>query len=194
MDDHFCGQLREGDITYSYLLSETWGKMECQGRCLVMLLLFLNSFGSVLFVCCWCVVFVFGFWCCFLGDKWAFCQKVFAKAPGLTRGVPNSKHYFTTSFLGGRCRKAMLGVCPCTRHFDCNIAYQEEQQNDNSTPALTTHCIRVVDQTPSTGFRHHSLEEGAGKRCSECGRGHVFVLIKNGCTRAKDGKTPALTP
>ena len=23
---------------------------------------------------------------------------------------PNSKHWFTTSFLGGRCRKAMLGV------------------------------------------------------------------------------------
>ena len=23
----------------------------------------------------------------------------------------NSKHWFTTSFLGGRCRKAMLGVC-----------------------------------------------------------------------------------
>ena len=26
---------------------------------------------------------------------------------------PNSKHWFTTSFLpGGRCRKAVLGVCP----------------------------------------------------------------------------------
>ena len=24
-------------------------------------------------------------------------------------------------------------------------------------------------QTPSTGLRHPSLEEGAGKRCSECG-------------------------
>ena len=26
-------------------------------------------------------------------------------------GRPNSKHWFTTSFLGGRCQKAMLGVC-----------------------------------------------------------------------------------
>ena len=53
---------------------------------------------------------------------------------------PNSKHWFTTSFFGGRCRKAMLGVClrPC---------------------AL---------QTPSTGLRHPSLEEGARNRCSEC--------------------------
>ena len=25
-------------------------------------------------------------------------------------------------------------------------------------------------QTPSTGLRHPSLEEGAGKRCSECGK------------------------
>ena len=24
-------------------------------------------------------------------------------------------------------------------------------------------------ETPSTGLRHPSLEEGAGKRCSECG-------------------------
>jgi len=28
-----------------------------------------------------------------------------------TRVPPNSKHWFTTSFLGGRCRKAILGVC-----------------------------------------------------------------------------------
>ena len=28
-------------------------------------------------------------------------------------------------------------------------------------------------QTPSTGLRRHSLEEGAGKRCSECGSFHV---------------------
>ena len=28
-----------------------------------------------------------------------------------TMSVANSKHWFTTSFLGGRCRKAMLGVC-----------------------------------------------------------------------------------
>ena len=28
--------------------------------------------------------------------------------------MSNSKHWFTTSFLqGGRCRKAMLGVCVC---------------------------------------------------------------------------------
>ena len=27
--------------------------------------------------------------------------------------VPNAKHWFTISFLGGRCRKAMLGVCVC---------------------------------------------------------------------------------
>ena len=26
-------------------------------------------------------------------------------------GVANSKHLFTTYLLGGRCRKAMLGVC-----------------------------------------------------------------------------------
>ena len=30
-----------------------------------------------------------------------------------TAPTPNSKHWFTTSFLqGGRCRKAVLGVCP----------------------------------------------------------------------------------
>ena len=28
-------------------------------------------------------------------------------------------------------------------------------------------------QTPSTGLRHPFLEEGAGKRCSECGSFHV---------------------
>ena len=27
--------------------------------------------------------------------------------------VPNAKHWFTISFLGGRCRKSMLGVCVC---------------------------------------------------------------------------------
>ena len=26
-----------------------------------------------------------------------------------------------------------------------------------------------LSQTPNTGLRHPSLEEGAGKRCSECG-------------------------
>ena len=30
---------------------------------------------------------------------------------------PNSKHWFTTSFLGGRCRKAMLGVRQSPERF-----------------------------------------------------------------------------
>ena len=30
----------------------------------------------------------------------------------------NSKHWFTTSFLGGRCRKAMLGARAQDGHFD----------------------------------------------------------------------------
>ena len=47
-------------------------------------------------------------------------------------------------------------------------------------PAATTHTPSLEDlspqpntlgitQTPSTGLQHPSLEEGAGKRCSECG-------------------------
>ena len=37
--------------------------------------------------------------------------RVWRKVPeSCARLYPNSKHWFTTSFLGGRCRKAMLGV------------------------------------------------------------------------------------
>ena len=38
------------------------------------------------------------------------------------------------------------------------------------TISVTVHrCKRyIVTKTPSTGLRHPSLEEGAGKRCSEC--------------------------
>ena len=32
-------------------------------------------------------------------------------------------------------------------------------------------------QTPSTGLRHPSLEEGAGKRCSECGPQARFLVL-----------------
>ena len=36
--------------------------------------------------------------------------------------VLHSKHWFTTSFLGGRCRKAMLGVYWDTRHCFCTAS------------------------------------------------------------------------
>ena len=37
----------------------------------------------------------------------------------------------------------------------------------DSTPLPARASERPM-QTPSTGLRHPSLEEGAGKRCSEC--------------------------
>ena len=43
--------------------------------------------------------------------------------------------------------------------------------------------LLLATQTPSTGLRHSSLEEGAGKRCSECGSNglllHMYVLTLN---------------
>ena len=52
--------------------------------------------------------------------------------------------------------------------------------------AVETHCLHVLDQdrqTPSTGLRHPSfkdilpLEEGAGKRCSECAWSPVICTM-----------------
>ena len=41
-------------------------------------------------------------------------------------------------------------------------------------PRATAGPVRA--QTPSTGLRHPSLDEGAGKRCSECGTGQVWAI------------------
>ena len=38
---------------------------------------------------------------------------IFIMAVYSSLGCPNSKHWFTTSLLQGRCRKVMLGVCRC---------------------------------------------------------------------------------
>ena len=35
---------------------------------------------------------------------------------GVLVDLPDSRHWFTSSFLGGRCRKAMLGVCVAATH------------------------------------------------------------------------------
>ena len=52
--------------------------------------------------------------------RYPFYKRLSVCVPLLRACVPpvcvcqsNSKHWFTTSFLGGRCRKAMLGVCVC---------------------------------------------------------------------------------
>ena len=37
-----------------------------------------------------------------------------------------------------------------------------------SVRACVRVCVSVCVLTPSTGLRHPSLEEGAGKQCSEC--------------------------
>ena len=37
-------------------------------------------------------------------------SQTFSASVALCMGSANSKHWFTTSFLQGRCRKAMLGV------------------------------------------------------------------------------------
>ena len=39
---------------------------------------------------------------------------------------------------------------------------------------MTVFVGQEVAHTPSIGLRHHS-EEGAGKRCSECGGGPVWL-------------------
>ena len=64
----------------------------------------------------------------------------------MSSAVTNSKHWFTTSFLWRK-----VGS-PCTWHVKCGDKLQ----------AL------VYDILP--------LEEGAGKRCSECGAVNVEVL------------------
>ena len=68
----------------------------------------------------------------------------------------NSKHWFTTSFLRGSCQKAMLGG-------------KLQALVYNILPPRKLPESDARRQTPSTGLRHPSLEEAAGKRCSECG-------------------------
>ena len=61
--------------------------------------------------------------------------------------------------------------------FSCNLP-SARRWNDKGTEqvksqhrkiALDKECSEMNSQTPSTGLRHpSSLEEGAGKRCSEC--------------------------
>ena len=43
--------------------------------------------------------------------EWRWWLAVHKQLTARPVSVANSKHWFTTSFLGGRCRKAMLGVC-----------------------------------------------------------------------------------
>ena len=55
-----------------------------------------------------------------------------------------------------------------------------------STVHLSQESLELT-QTPSTGLRHPSLKEGAGKRCSECG---VDPQSQRRCTPAKAFNVP----
>ena len=63
---------------------------------------------------------------------------------------------------------------PAVRLTDCEL-YSEHAEHGFPAPSskedVPRHRLTPLAQwqTPSTGLRHPSLEEGAGKRCSECG-------------------------
>ena len=98
-----------------------------------------------------------------------------------------------TSFASVVSQQQCYGHCPC----DCSTQQLKEQLRSTlvatqcrGDTALTfwlfwrrstaSSVFQVGAhggaQTPSTGLRHPSLEEGTGKRCSECGSSlHSFV-------------------
>ena len=43
--------------------------------------------------------------------------------------------------------------------------------------AVRSRVVQALSQTQSTGLRHPSLEEGAGKRCSECDSVCLFFVL-----------------
>ena len=79
----------------------------------------------------------------------------------------NSKHRFTTSFLQrGRCRKAMLGVWTGSK---LQASIYDIISPKRTVPESDAGSVER-QQTPSTDLRHpFSKEDGAGKRCWECG-------------------------
>ena len=63
--------------------------------------------------------------------------------------------------------------------------------------AVRSRVVQALSQTPSTGLRRPSLEEGAGKRCSECDSVCLSLLHLSVCFSASfelAGLTPDLTP
>ena len=89
---------------------------------------------------------------------------------------PNSKHRFTTSFLRGRCRKAMLGVCvlslvlmvglcgrKATLNLNCELCCRQFKFRVALRPQRPT--IRTKDRThtPSIAFRHLPLRKECRK-------------------------------
>ena len=99
----------------------------------------------------------------------------------ITDASPNSKHWFTTS---------SLQPLPSVRHFEefsCSLAdlvktkilntciYNLWWKEAKSGFSVGTTCDEDAEQTPSTGLPHpSSMEEGAGKRCSESNSKHWF--------------------
>ena len=79
----------------------------------------------------------------------------------------NSKHRFTTSFLQrGRCRKAMLGVWTGSK---LQASIYDILSPKRTVPESDAGSVDR-QQTPSIDLRHpFSKEDGAGKRCWECG-------------------------
>ena len=73
-----------------------------------------------------------------------------SRRPPAPNSDPDSKDWFTTSFLGGRCRKAMLGVRTVT---------QTRQRPHRQCPASRI-CFRVV--TAFCGWVFVGVCEGGG--------------------------------
>ena len=75
---------------------------------------------------------------------------------------PNSKHWFTTSFPGGRCRKAMLGVC----NRSCGITTRAAslvQSSSRDLLALSQRNLLTVN--PLRG----KWQRGYTRRCNQEG-------------------------
>ena len=102
--------------------------------------------------------------------------------------VANSKHRFTTSFLQGRCRKAMLGVCGCGQLQ----ALVYDILPSRKVPESDARSVWLWP-TPSTGLRHPSFKEGAGKRCSECVAVVVYPEHHASCCRGRSHFTKKKT-
>ena len=89
------------------------------------------------------------------------------------RSVPESKHWFTTSFLhGGMCRKASTGFrhlfsteCSGKQALVSDILSPRRKEPESKHWFPTSFLHGGGSRKASTGFRHpFSTEEGAGKR------------------------------
>ena len=70
---------------------------------------------------------------------------------------PNYKHWFTTSFIGGSCRKVMLGVKLQTLVYHKLKALVYHLLPWRKLPRESDALSVARSQTPSTGLRHPSF-------------------------------------